>query len=208
VRAEGLLAGNVRSGTFVLVGREGSAAAGGKSRKKISRGRFIAPIAPRIDAKFGQKSLRIIRGYLQELQEKGGEEKVKQGFKRWFWYGLVWALLFLVIIVIPAMASSGESGNIGAEALALLLVGIVAPYLSQVLKAIFGDVNGLPALWLSFAVSTVLAIVALLVTGELGWSAPPLDPPSLFSWFVELALAVYGLATVIYKSLIKQPESD
>lgn len=128
---------------------------------------------------------------------------------RWiFWYLLVWTLLFLVIIVVPTLASDGENGNITAEALALLLAGFVAPILAQWLKRFFGDVEALPALWLSFATAVVIAVIALFITGVLGWSAPPLDPIGLFSWFGELALAVFGLATLVYKNLIKKPESN
>ena len=129
-------------------------------------------------------------------------------YQRGFLYLLVWALLFLFVIVVPAVASNGEGGNVTAEALALLLAGFVAPYLAQVLKRLFGDVEAMPALWLSFVVSVLLAAVAMLITGALGWSMPPLDPIGLVSWVFELGLMVFGLATLVYKNLISKPEPE
>ncbi len=120
-------------------------------------------------------------------------------------YALIWALVFLFVIVVPAVASNGE-GSVTAEALALILAGFVAPYLAQLLKRLFGDVEAMAALWLSFAVSVVLAGVAMLITGRLGWSAPPTDPVGLLTWIFELGLAVFGLATMIYKTWISKPE--
>ena len=137
---------------------------------------------------------------------EGGEEMIRK--TRVFLYVLVWALLFLFVIVVPTMASDGEGGSVTAEAFALILAGFVAPYLAQMLKRMFGDVEAMPALWLSFAVSVVLAITAMLVTGVLGWSTPPLEPVDLVSWVFELGLAVFGLATMVYKNLISKPEPE
>ena len=79
-----------------------------------------------------------------------------------------------------------------AQTLALFIAGILAPYITELLKR--GQVEGKKALWLAFVVSVVLAIGALLVTGGLSVSDP--------TQFAGAAGAVFSLATIIYKQFI------
>jgi len=117
----------------------------------------------------------------------------------------LWALLATPVL---AADNGGDEGNITAKALALLFAGLIAPYLTQWLKKVFGDVEALPALWIAFGVSVALSAICLLVTGELGWTAPPSEPIAAVTWFFEFAGTVFALATLVYKVLIKRPEPE
>ncbi|MDA8216151.1 MAG: hypothetical protein M0Z94_00885 [Dehalococcoidales bacterium] len=79
-----------------------------------------------------------------------------------------------------------------AEALALLIAGIVAPFLVQFIKA--GRLSGLWAFWLTVVVSVILAVIAELLTGGL--------PPSTEEFFVR-ASAVFALGQVIWRNVFK-----
>ena len=115
---------------------------------------------------------------------------------------LVVSVVALVLIMAVPVAAGGE-GAVTGEALALLIAGLVAPYLTQWLKRLFGGLEAKPALWLSFGVSVVIATLALIVTGQLGWTAPPGEPVEVISWFAQFAGAVFALATLVYKTFIK-----
>ena len=97
------------------------------------------------------------------------------------------------------------TSNVTAEMLALFVAGLFAPYLTQGLKKLFGNVEALPAVWLSFGVSIVVAALALVATGELGWVTPPTDPTQTFVWLAKYVGVIYGLATLVYKNIIKRP---
>jgi len=112
-------------------------------------------------------------------------------------------LLVLVLAVPVAAANSGDGGGITGEALALLIAGLVAPYLTQWLKKLFGSLEARPALWLAFGVSAVVAVIALLVTGELGWTLPPGEPIQAVVWFLEHTGIVFALATLVYHQFIR-----
>ena len=115
---------------------------------------------------------------------------------------VVFVVALVVIMAVPVWAAGGE-GAVTGEALALLIAGLVAPYLTQWLKGLFGGIEAKPALWLSFGISVVIAALALIVTGQLGWTAPPGEPVESISWFVQFAGAVFALATLVYKTIIK-----
>lgn len=97
-------------------------------------------------------------------------------------------------------------GEVTARALAMLVAGIVAPYLTQWLKKRFGGLEARPALWVAFAVAVGLSAVALIVTGEMGWVPPLGEPVQAVTWFLEHVGVVFTLATLIYKTLISKPE--
>lgn len=98
------------------------------------------------------------------------------------------------------------TNNMTAEMFALFVAGVVAPYLTQVLKKFFGDTEGITALWLSFGVSVGISVAALVLTGELGWVSMPANPTAAIGWFVKYAGVIYALSTLIYKNLIGRPE--
>ncbi|MCL5107904.1 MAG: hypothetical protein M1401_03355 [Chloroflexi bacterium] len=79
-----------------------------------------------------------------------------------------------------------------AEALALLIAGIVAPFIVQFVKA--GRLSDLWAFWLTVLVSVLLATVAELLTGGL--------PPSTEAFFVRAA-AVFALGQIIWRNVFK-----
>jgi len=115
------------------------------------------------------------------------------------------AMFVLAFLVVP-VAANGNGGNGAGLAMALMIAGFIAPYLAQMLKKLFGDLEALPALWLSFVVAVVISIVALVVTGELGWTTPPSDPIRAVTWFLQFVGSVFAIATLVYKTLIKRPE--
>ncbi len=86
-----------------------------------------------------------------------------------------------------------------AEAFALFLAGLIAPFLIQQIKKLFGGWEDTRALWLAFAVSFVLAAGAQLLTGEFALACVAGDPAGCVSSVLEAAMAAFGLATVIYK---------
>lgn len=97
------------------------------------------------------------------------------------------------------------TGNVTAELLALFVAGLIAPYLTQLLKILFGNTEGTRALWLSFGVAILISAVALLLTGEMGWVTPPTEPTLAFAWFAKYVGVVYALSTLVYKNLISRP---
>ena len=125
--------------------------------------------------------------------------------QRWFGIGVILVILMLVLAV-PVWAASGDGGSVTGIALALVIAGAIAPYLTQVLKKLFGDLEALPALWMSFAVAVLVSFIALTVTGELGWTAPPSEPIAAATWFLQFVGSVFGMATLVYKLLIKRPK--
>ncbi|MFH1486720.1 MAG: hypothetical protein ABIH46_11670 [Chloroflexota bacterium] len=113
--------------------------------------------------------------------------------------------LALALVAMPALAAQGNGGtNFTAEALALLLAGVIGSALSEILKKVFGNVDGPKALYLTMAVSVVLAGGAMWLTGELGFSdgVPTGSPVEFISWLLEIGAAVFAVATVVYKKLI------
>ena len=96
--------------------------------------------------------------------------------------------------------------NVTAEMLALFVAGLIAPYLTQFVKKLFGDHGGVPAVWLSFGVAMAISAVALILTGGLGWITPPTEPTAAFEWFAKYVGVIYALSTLVYKNLISRPE--
>jgi len=88
------------------------------------------------------------------------------------------------------------------EKLALVLAGILAPFVSQIIKWLVGQVGGelkdRVALWATFGLSVVLAAIVLTATGALNLSGG--DPTTIVSALLEAAGLVFGVATLIYKS--------
>ena len=82
----------------------------------------------------------------------------------------------------------------GAQAFAVFVAGLVAPFVIQVIKNYFGQ-NDKGALWLAFGVSVVIAVVALLVTGEL----PSVADPTQLGAAIGV---VFSIATVVYKQFM------
>ena len=83
-----------------------------------------------------------------------------------------------------------------------ILVGTVGVPLVNWLKAQF-KLEGIQALWLAFAVSVILAIVALVLVG--GFVMPPGgDPLAIAARVIEWIGLVFATATLIYKSMAKE----
>ena len=118
--------------------------------------------------------------------------------------------LALALAAMPALAANGNSGtDFTAEALALLLAGVVGSVLNQVLKRLFGNVNGPKALWITMAVSVGLAGGAMWLTGALGFgNGIPTGPVEFLSWLLQMGAAVFAVATVVYKKLINPITED
>ena len=93
-----------------------------------------------------------------------------------------------------------------AEQLALFVAGLIAPFLTQLLKKWFGDLEAKPALWVSFGASAALAAVALFLTGGFKIACDLGNPLTCITGIVEAIGVVFGLATVIYKFFMSKPE--
>lgn len=115
-------------------------------------------------------------------------------------------IVMLFVLAVPVWATNGDDWNVGGLALALAIAGLIAPWLTQLLKKLFGDVEGLAALWATFVVAILVSLVALIITGELGWTAPPSDPVAWGTWFLQFVGGVFTMATLIYKHFISRPE--
>ena len=117
-------------------------------------------------------------------------------------FGSVLVLLLVLVVAVPVAAASNGNGGITGEGLALLIAGLIAPYLTQLLKKWFGGLEARPALWLAFGVSILVSVLALLATGALGWTAPPTEPVAAIGWFAKMAGSVFALATLVYHQFI------
>ena len=114
-----------------------------------------------------------------------------------------WLLLTIggiVLALCPTLvwAAGTRLEKPSAEAIALLVAGLIAPFIAQLIKAL-GGYEDLRAMWAVIAVSAVLAAIALLATGEVPYEGPPLAPLEFFAWFAARAGTVLGLATIVYK---------
>lgn len=132
---------------------------------------------------------------------------MRKRLQRMFDIGAILVIVTMLVLVmtVPVWAAN-DDGNGAGEGLALMIAGFIAPYLTQVLKRLFGDLESMPALWLSFVVAVVISLVALVITGELGWTTPPSEPVAFVTWFLQFVGGVFGIATLVYKVLIKRPE--
>ena len=88
----------------------------------------------------------------------------------------------------------------GAEALALLIAGIVVSPIITFLKNRVG-LSGVSALWFAYALSAVIAAVAILATAGFGALPSFGDPVTFVEFALFQAGAVFALATLVYKSL-------
>lgn len=93
-----------------------------------------------------------------------------------------------------------------AEQLALFVASLIAPFAIQYLKKWFGDLEAVPALWVAFGTSVVLAGGALFLTGGLGLACDLSDPLHCIAGALEAVGVVFGLATVVYKFFMSRPE--
>lgn len=92
-----------------------------------------------------------------------------------------------------------------AEQLALFVGGLIAPFLIQYLKKWFGDVEAKAALWVALGVSAALAAACQLLTGGFAVDCTT-GPVGCIAGILEAIGVVFGLATVIYKFFLSQPE--
>jgi len=91
-----------------------------------------------------------------------------------------------------------------AQQLAVWIASIIDAPLTQFIKKQLGWA-GWKALWLFFAVSFILAAIALFVTGELNIPAIVVDPVATIQSFLVAFMQIVGLATVLYKLFVDQP---
>jgi len=91
-----------------------------------------------------------------------------------------------------------------AEQLAVWIASLISSPLTQFIKKQLGW-TGWKALWLFFAVSFVLAAIALYLTGELNIPAIVVDPIAIIQSFLTAFMQIVGLATVLYKLFVDQP---
>ena len=87
----------------------------------------------------------------------------------------------------------------GAEALALLIAGLIAPWVIQAIKGWLG-LSGAPAAWLTLVVSVVIAVVAVVVTGGLS-AIPWSDPVAAVQALGVIGGVVFTIASMVYKTL-------
>lgn len=85
----------------------------------------------------------------------------------------------------------------------LVIAGLIAPFVTQLIKSIFGNLEGKEALWATFAVAFVFALLAYLVSG--GLAVPGGEPVEVVSSILTQFGTVLGLATAIYKLFIAPP---
>jgi len=81
-----------------------------------------------------------------------------------------------------------------SEQIALLIAGVVAPFITQYLKYLLNTQDRL-AHALSIAVAVVIAAVALLLTGGLSFEQP--------EGFILKLGGVFALAQIVYRQLLK-----
>ena len=86
-----------------------------------------------------------------------------------------------------------------AEAVALFLAGLVAPWLVKVFNR--AGWKGPRALWLSFVVSVVLAVIAQAATGGLATGLAWDDPVRLIGELAARAGVVFALGQLVFQSL-------
>jgi len=91
-----------------------------------------------------------------------------------------------------------------AEAFAIFVAGLIAPFLTQQLKKLFGGLEDERALWTAFAVSFALAVLAQLLTGELAVTCIAGDPAACTASVLKAAMTAFGLATIVYKMLLSK----
>jgi hypothetical protein len=91
-----------------------------------------------------------------------------------------------------------------AKDLSVWVASLLASPLTQLVKRKLGW-SGWKALWLFFAVSCLLAFLALVLTTELSIPAVVSDPVSTIEGFLAAIVQVVGLATIIYKVFVDQP---
>jgi len=91
-----------------------------------------------------------------------------------------------------------------AKDLGVWAASLLASPLTQLIKKKLGF-SGWRALWLFFAVSCVLAFIALVLTTELSLPAIVEDPISTIEDFLAAITQVVGLASILYKIFVDQP---
>jgi len=91
-----------------------------------------------------------------------------------------------------------------AKDLGVWVASLLASPLTQLIKNKLGW-SGWRALWLFFAVSVILASVALILTTELSIPAVTEDPIATTQDLLAAIVQVVGLATIIYKVFVDQP---
>jgi len=91
-----------------------------------------------------------------------------------------------------------------AQQLAVWIASIISSPLTQLIKKRLGW-TGWKALWLFFAVSFLLAAIALYATGELNLPKIAVDPLAAIESFLAAFVQIVGLATVLYKLFVDQP---
>jgi hypothetical protein len=85
------------------------------------------------------------------------------------------------------------------ETIVSLFLGPLAYWIVQEVKRRTG-LQGIPALWLAFGVSVLLAVPAVLLAG--GLTAGPLDDPVAFvQSLLAAAGAIFTTATLIYRHI-------
>jgi len=91
-----------------------------------------------------------------------------------------------------------------AKELGVWVASLLASPLTQLIKKKLSW-SGWRALWLFFAVSVILASVALVLTTELSIPKVSEDPVSSIEGVLAAIVQVVGLATIIYKIFVDQP---
>jgi len=97
--------------------------------------------------------------------------------------------MFLTIVILVFFAVVT-----GAESIAIGIAGFVAPILAQFAKRLTGA-SGNVAMLLTVGVSAAIALVSLYVAGEIHSVGD----------VVKQAMAIFGIATVLYKLFTPQP---
>jgi uncharacterized membrane protein YhdT len=88
-----------------------------------------------------------------------------------------------------------------SQTFALVLAGLVSPFVTWLVKKVFSNPQSYGALWLAFVVSVVLAFIAEAYTKGFTGFPSILEPAAIVSWFVDKALVVFGISQVVYQNL-------
>jgi len=91
-----------------------------------------------------------------------------------------------------------------AEALAILVAGIIAPLFIQFIKERLGWA-GWKAQWLAWGLCVLIAALSLFATRQLGIQPWPTEPASFIATLGVYITAIVGLANIIYKAKFDQP---
>jgi divalent metal cation (Fe/Co/Zn/Cd) transporter len=86
-----------------------------------------------------------------------------------------------------------------AETVALLIAGLIAPWIIQAIKG-WLKLQGPAAAWMTLVVSVAIAVIAVAITGGLA-AIPWSDPVAAVQALAAIGGVVFTIASLVYKTL-------